>query len=201
MSDPTEPIWRGMIENAEPVADLAADRGQTWTTAQLQADFEVLSFVAPFMVVRRRKDGQLDSLEFTHEPASTSAGRRTADMPFQLSPDEVPGVAASAAVGKLTGDRLGDIRDALFLGQVRVQRPDGPPDRGLGRGRGGPAAPAGRNARRSALVSSAKPWRPCARPQAASRRAAVTYWVMVPGLLCRPAYGSQSAKPARDASK
>jgi hypothetical protein len=116
MSDPTEPIWRGMIENAEPVADLAADRGQTWTTAQLQADFEVLSFVAPFMVVRRRKDGQLDSLEFTHEPASTSAGRRTADMPFQLSPDEVPGVAASAAVGKLTGDRLGDIRDALFLG-------------------------------------------------------------------------------------
>jgi hypothetical protein len=42
--------------------------GQTWDTAQLQADFEVIGFSAPFVVVRRRADGQKGSLEFTHSP-------------------------------------------------------------------------------------------------------------------------------------
>jgi hypothetical protein len=58
-----------------------------------------------------------------------------------------------------------------------------------------------RNALRSALDSSAKSWRPCSRAQAASRRAAVTYCSMVPGLLCLPLKGSQSAKPLMDELK
>jgi hypothetical protein len=67
-SDETAGIRRQMIENNQPQADLSADEGQTWTTGQLSRDFEVLGVAAPFVVVRRRSDGQLGSLEFTHSP-------------------------------------------------------------------------------------------------------------------------------------
>lgn len=43
-------------------------QGQTWDTTQLQADFEVLGFGAPFVAVRRKSDGKKGSLEFTHHP-------------------------------------------------------------------------------------------------------------------------------------
>jgi hypothetical protein len=59
---------REMIAAGQPAADLAADQGQTWTTQELQRDFEVIGFAAPFVVVRRRSDGQRGSLEFTHSP-------------------------------------------------------------------------------------------------------------------------------------
>ena len=39
-----------------------------WTTETLQRDFEVLSFLAPFVVVRRKSDGVRGSLRFKHEP-------------------------------------------------------------------------------------------------------------------------------------
>ena len=52
----------------QPAADLAAGQGQTWDTAALQRDFEVTGFAAPFVVVRRRSDGAVGSLEFTHSP-------------------------------------------------------------------------------------------------------------------------------------
>jgi hypothetical protein len=66
--DPTAPERRRMIANGQPSADLAADIGQRWTTEELQRDFEVIGFAAPFVVVRRRSDGQRGSLEFTHSP-------------------------------------------------------------------------------------------------------------------------------------
>jgi hypothetical protein len=59
---------REMIERGQPAADLAADEGRKWTTAELQSDFEVIGFAAPFVVVRGRSDGQAGSLEFTHNP-------------------------------------------------------------------------------------------------------------------------------------
>lgn len=59
---------REMIEAGQPAADLAADSGQRWDTAELQRDFEVLGFAAPFVVVKRRSDGVVGSLEFTHSP-------------------------------------------------------------------------------------------------------------------------------------
>jgi hypothetical protein len=31
-------------------------------------DFQVVGYAAPFVVVRRRSDGQLGTLEFTHSP-------------------------------------------------------------------------------------------------------------------------------------
>jgi hypothetical protein len=62
---------RAMIETGQPQAGLALAQDaseRTRTTAELQDEFEVLSFAAPFVVVRRRSDGVLGSLEFTHSP-------------------------------------------------------------------------------------------------------------------------------------
>ena len=67
-ADPTAPERRRMIASGQPQVDLAADDGQRWTTAELQRDFQVLGFAAPFVVVRRRSDGQRGTLEFTHSP-------------------------------------------------------------------------------------------------------------------------------------
>ena len=68
MTDPTEQARRAMVAAGQPAADLAADDGRRWTTAEMQADFEVIGFAAPFVVIKRRSDGQLGSLEFTHSP-------------------------------------------------------------------------------------------------------------------------------------
>jgi hypothetical protein len=65
---PTAYARRAMIATGQPAADLVADTGRKWTTAELQAEFEVIGFAAPFVVVRRRSDGQRGSLEFTHQP-------------------------------------------------------------------------------------------------------------------------------------
>lgn len=46
---------------------LEAKYGQVWDTEQLREDFMVTGFCAPFVVVRRRSDGQLGSLEFQHD--------------------------------------------------------------------------------------------------------------------------------------
>jgi hypothetical protein len=67
-ADPTSQARREMIASGQPQADLAADEGQKWTTAELQREFEVICFAAPFVVVRRRSDGQLGTLEFVREP-------------------------------------------------------------------------------------------------------------------------------------
>lgn len=47
---------------------LEAKYGQVWDTAELTEDFEVLGFLAPYVVVRRRSDGALGSVEFQHHP-------------------------------------------------------------------------------------------------------------------------------------
>lgn len=38
------------------------------TTEEMRELYEVVGFQAPFVVVRRKADGQLGSLEFTHSP-------------------------------------------------------------------------------------------------------------------------------------
>ena len=72
MSDPTEPPRRERLAeiNAEPGSrkTLEAQYGQVWDTQQLAEDFEVLGFMAPYVVVRRKADGAKGSLEFQHEP-------------------------------------------------------------------------------------------------------------------------------------
>jgi len=69
--DETETIRRTMLATGQPQRDLAqaAQVGaQRWDTTQLRADFDVLGFCAPFVVVRRKADGVKGSLKFTHSP-------------------------------------------------------------------------------------------------------------------------------------
>lgn len=47
------------IENTE---------GQTWDTQQLQRDFKVIGFMAPYVMVIRKSDHAKGTLEFTHSP-------------------------------------------------------------------------------------------------------------------------------------
>ncbi len=61
-------LRRDMTETGQPARGLAADKGQTWTTEELQRDFLVIGFSAQFVVVRRLSYGQVDTLEFTHRP-------------------------------------------------------------------------------------------------------------------------------------
>jgi len=49
-------------------AELEAKHGQVWDTTQLTRDFEVMGFLAPFVVVRRKADQVVGSLEFQHRP-------------------------------------------------------------------------------------------------------------------------------------
>lgn len=70
--DETEDIRRALVEviNADPSGreGLEALHGQVWDTEQLTKAFEVRGFMAPFVVVKRREDGKVGSLEFQHHP-------------------------------------------------------------------------------------------------------------------------------------
>jgi len=72
MSDPTETIRRSMVQQINGVARdrerLTAQHGQVWDTTELQADFEVLGFAAPLIVVRQKATGRMSSLFFQHSP-------------------------------------------------------------------------------------------------------------------------------------
>lgn len=39
-----------------------------WNTEDLQRDFEVIGFSAPYVVVKMRATGQMGSLQFQHNP-------------------------------------------------------------------------------------------------------------------------------------
>jgi len=41
---------------------------KSWNTKELQEDFEVIGFQAPYVVVVRKSDGQKGSLQFDHHP-------------------------------------------------------------------------------------------------------------------------------------
>lgn len=69
--DPTEAARREMLATGQPHVDKALndqDGGRTWTTDEVREDFDVLGFMAPFVVVTRKSDGQKGTLEFTHSP-------------------------------------------------------------------------------------------------------------------------------------
>jgi len=72
MTDPTETIRRQrLVEiNAEPGSReaLEAQHGKVWDTTELQEEFRVLGFLAPYVVALRRSDNVKGSLEFQHNP-------------------------------------------------------------------------------------------------------------------------------------
>ena len=69
-SDPTEGIRRQLVAeiNANPGSreTLEAKHGQVWDTQELTRDFEVLGFMAPFII--RKSDGVKGAMEFQHDP-------------------------------------------------------------------------------------------------------------------------------------
>ena len=55
--------------NALPDAAIAKGWGdKTWTTDEMQEDFTVEGFLAPYVIVRRKSDGQRGTLMFRHSP-------------------------------------------------------------------------------------------------------------------------------------
>jgi hypothetical protein len=72
MNDPTEALRRARsaeINTAPAGRDaLEAAYGRVWDTEELGREFEVVGFLAPYVVVRRKSDGQIGSLEFQHHP-------------------------------------------------------------------------------------------------------------------------------------
>jgi hypothetical protein len=72
MSDRTETVRRQMVAeiNVQPSVrqQLEAKHGHVWDTSELQQDFKVLGFIAPFVVARRKSDGVRGSLNLQHSP-------------------------------------------------------------------------------------------------------------------------------------
>lgn len=70
--DPTEQARRVETARLNAIAgnraELEKTHGQVWDTTQLQNDFEVKGFLAPFIVVRRKSDGAKGSMTFQHSP-------------------------------------------------------------------------------------------------------------------------------------
>lgn len=78
MHDETEGIRRVLVheinsevqsndKNAERTR-LEKEHGQVWDTQELSAEFEVIGFSAPLVVVKRKSDGAKGSLFFQHLP-------------------------------------------------------------------------------------------------------------------------------------
>ncbi len=42
--------------------------GTVYSTTEMMKEFEMVSFAAPFVVVKRKEDGQLGTLMFQHTP-------------------------------------------------------------------------------------------------------------------------------------
>lgn len=72
--DPTEEIRRRMVAtiNANPLErthlEVRYGKGNVWDTEELQRDFAVRSFLAPFTIVVRKSDGKQGALLFQHAP-------------------------------------------------------------------------------------------------------------------------------------
>ena len=69
--DPTEAFRRRRVAELNPGrgrAELERRHGRVWDPRELAAAFVIVGFMAPFVVVRRRADGKVGSLEFQHHP-------------------------------------------------------------------------------------------------------------------------------------
>ena len=72
MKDPTETIRRmeqSIINaNVGPRDAMEARYGQVWSTDEMQKEFTVSGFQAPYVVVTRKSDNKVGSLQFAHSP-------------------------------------------------------------------------------------------------------------------------------------
>ena len=59
------------VESPDAMAErkrLESRYGKVWDTTQLSEEFEVVGFMAPYVVARRKSDGRKGSLQFQHSP-------------------------------------------------------------------------------------------------------------------------------------
>ena len=78
MSDPTEDIRRHAVNvlNSDVKSNDPTDErvrlegiyGQIWDTSELTRDFEVRSFLAPYVSVKKKDTGEVGTLLFQHMP-------------------------------------------------------------------------------------------------------------------------------------
>jgi hypothetical protein len=73
MNDETEPFRRARVnqlaaQQTDNRAELETRHGKVWNTDELRTEFDVTGFMAPYVIVRRRSDNAVGSLEFQHEP-------------------------------------------------------------------------------------------------------------------------------------
>jgi hypothetical protein len=89
-SDPTEDHRRALVEliNSRPRERkwLEMFYGQVWDTQELQQDFEVAGFLAPFVLVWRKSDGMQGSLIFQHLPRFYWSFTATPEEPAETPP-------------------------------------------------------------------------------------------------------------------
>jgi hypothetical protein len=78
MADPTEAVRRmelNRINSSVESNDQDTERtrleslyGRVWNTREVSNDFDVLGFMAPYVMVKRKFDGKRGSMEFQHMP-------------------------------------------------------------------------------------------------------------------------------------
>lgn len=67
--DPTEVTRKAMLPGMPHLLRMAIEHGQqVWSTDEMRRDFDVIGFAAPFVMVRRKSDRVLGTLEFAHTP-------------------------------------------------------------------------------------------------------------------------------------
>lgn len=68
MTDETEAARRAMApQMPDHLIDAVARGEQVWDTDALTKEFEVRAFMAPFVIVKRKADGVLGTMKFTHD--------------------------------------------------------------------------------------------------------------------------------------
>jgi len=78
MSDPTEDFRREAVSKINSDVEtndadterarLEKEYGEVWDTKELSENFEVVGFLAPYCVVRRKSDGKKGTIMFQHLP-------------------------------------------------------------------------------------------------------------------------------------
>jgi hypothetical protein len=72
MNDPTESIRKQRIKEIESSntsrAALESQYRRVWTTQELTSEFDVIGFMAPLVVVKRKSDQVAGSMEFATSP-------------------------------------------------------------------------------------------------------------------------------------
>jgi hypothetical protein len=72
MNDETEEMRRARVDQLHEEAtnrlELEERYGKVWSSTELRADFEVVGFCAPVVIVKERATGKTGSLEFQHMP-------------------------------------------------------------------------------------------------------------------------------------